>query len=176
MKRHSPAPSLGRSDVGSTQQAAIQFARMNVASSAIADIGAGWVLRQQCYGLLTVAASSSPTAASCIYELTLPTRCSLSSHSIRGSKTDVQARVRLYATEPAAAEVRHGSITGNRFTRVATRLWARSVLPRNGTHGLRAAIVEVRTHDARWIAVRGEQAMNGRCLYSERRRNYRRVS
>jgi hypothetical protein len=34
MKRHSPAPLLGRSDVGSTQQAAIQFATMNVASLA----------------------------------------------------------------------------------------------------------------------------------------------
>jgi hypothetical protein len=41
--------------------------------SAIADIGESWVLRQQWGGLLTVAASSSRTAASCISELTLPT-------------------------------------------------------------------------------------------------------
>jgi hypothetical protein len=33
--RHSPAPSLGHSGVGSTQKAAIQFAMLNVASSAI---------------------------------------------------------------------------------------------------------------------------------------------
>jgi hypothetical protein len=43
-------------------------------SSATADVGAGWVLRQQCDGLLTVAASSSPTAASCRGELILPTQ------------------------------------------------------------------------------------------------------
>jgi hypothetical protein len=42
-------------------------------SSAIADIGAVWVLRQQCGGLLTVAALSSWTAASCICEPTLST-------------------------------------------------------------------------------------------------------
>src|SRR5260370_8700973 len=41
--------------------------------SAFADIGAGRILRQQFGGLLTVAASSSRTAASCISELTLPT-------------------------------------------------------------------------------------------------------
>ena len=41
--------------------------------SAIADVGAGRLLRQQCGGLLTVAASSSRMAASCISELTLPT-------------------------------------------------------------------------------------------------------
>jgi hypothetical protein len=40
MKRHSRAPLLGRSYVGSTQQAAIQFAMVNVASSAFADIQA----------------------------------------------------------------------------------------------------------------------------------------
>jgi hypothetical protein len=34
MKRHSPAASLGHSGVGSTQEAAIQFAMLNVASSA----------------------------------------------------------------------------------------------------------------------------------------------
>jgi hypothetical protein len=45
------------------------------ASSAFADIGAGWVLRQQCGGLPTVAASSSETAGSCISELTLSTPC-----------------------------------------------------------------------------------------------------
>jgi hypothetical protein len=38
MKRHSPAPSLGRSDVGSHPQAAIRFAKMNVASSARAVV------------------------------------------------------------------------------------------------------------------------------------------
>ena len=41
--------------------------------SAIADVEAGWVLCQQCRGLLSVAASSNRTAASCISELTLPT-------------------------------------------------------------------------------------------------------
>jgi hypothetical protein len=45
MKRHSPTPSLGRSDVGSTQQAAIQFARMNVAPSAIAAVRHWIVIR-----------------------------------------------------------------------------------------------------------------------------------
>src|SRR5579864_1384008 len=43
-------------------------------SSAFADIGAGRVLRQQCGGLLAVAASSSRTAASCSSELILPTQ------------------------------------------------------------------------------------------------------
>jgi hypothetical protein len=42
-------------------------------TSAIADIEMRWVLRQQCGGLLTAAASSSQTAASCISEFTLPT-------------------------------------------------------------------------------------------------------
>jgi hypothetical protein len=42
-------------------------------SSALAVTGLGWVLRQQCGGLLTMAASSDPTAASSICELTLPT-------------------------------------------------------------------------------------------------------
>jgi hypothetical protein len=41
--------------------------------SAIADVGAGRVLRQQCGGLLTVTAPHSGTAAFCIGELTLPT-------------------------------------------------------------------------------------------------------
>jgi hypothetical protein len=43
-------------------------------SSALVAIGAGRVLRQQCGWLLTVAASSSRTAASCIGELTPPIR------------------------------------------------------------------------------------------------------
>jgi hypothetical protein len=42
-------------------------------SSAFAVIRVDWVLCQQCHGLLTVAASSSPMAASCVHELTLPT-------------------------------------------------------------------------------------------------------
>jgi hypothetical protein len=42
-------------------------------SSAIPDIGADRVLRQQCGGLLTAAASSNRMAAFCISELTLPT-------------------------------------------------------------------------------------------------------
>jgi hypothetical protein len=42
--------------------------------STIADIEMRWVLRQQCGGLLTVGASSSRTAASCISELTLSTQ------------------------------------------------------------------------------------------------------
>jgi len=45
----------------------------HVASSAGAVIGEGWGLRQQCGGLLTVAVSSSWTAASRIGELTLAT-------------------------------------------------------------------------------------------------------
>jgi hypothetical protein len=49
--------------------------------SAIADIGASWVLSQQCGGLLTVAASRSRTAASCISELTLPTQTGRSTAS-----------------------------------------------------------------------------------------------
>jgi len=36
--RHSPAPSLGHSGVGSTQKAAIQFAMLNVASSAVRNV------------------------------------------------------------------------------------------------------------------------------------------
>jgi len=42
--------------------------------SAIAVIGAGCVLRKQSGGLLTVTASSSRTATSCISELTFPAR------------------------------------------------------------------------------------------------------
>jgi hypothetical protein len=53
MKRHSLAPSLGHSDVGSTQKAAIQFAIVNVAWSALTDVEVAWVLRQQCRRLLT---------------------------------------------------------------------------------------------------------------------------
>jgi hypothetical protein len=49
-------------------------------SSAFADIEAGWVLRQQCGGLLTVAASSSRTADFRASELTLSTRKGPSSH------------------------------------------------------------------------------------------------
>jgi len=52
-----------------------KLTKTNVISSAFADIGVGWVLRRQCGGLLTVAASSSWTAASRISELTLPTLC-----------------------------------------------------------------------------------------------------
>jgi hypothetical protein len=46
MKRHSPAPSLGHSGVGSTQEAAIQFAMSNVALSAVAGIQASTLVRQ----------------------------------------------------------------------------------------------------------------------------------
>src|SRR5260370_6399004 len=79
MKRHSYAPSLGRSDVGSAQGTAIRFAKLNVAFSALAAIGTGRVLRRQYGGQLTMAASSNSTAASCISELTLSTRCCRSS-------------------------------------------------------------------------------------------------
>ncbi|MFM0260526.1 hypothetical protein, partial [Paraburkholderia sediminicola] len=74
---HSPAPSLGHSDVVSTQEAAIQFKMVNVAGSVIADVGAGSVLRQLCGGLLPMAVSSSRTAASSISALTLSTPFSI---------------------------------------------------------------------------------------------------
>ncbi|REG45569.1 hypothetical protein B0G80_9177 [Paraburkholderia sp. BL6669N2] len=56
-------------------RAAAPYRASGLVQSAFADIGVAWVLRQQCGGLLTVAASSSRTAASCISELTLPTHC-----------------------------------------------------------------------------------------------------
>ncbi|WP_153139744.1 hypothetical protein [Paraburkholderia agricolaris] len=74
MKRHSPAPSPGHSGVGSTKETAIQFAMLNVASSAFADIGEGRVACQQRTGLLTVTTPHNGMAAFCISELTLPTR------------------------------------------------------------------------------------------------------
>ena len=43
---HSPAPSLGHSGVGSTQEAAIQFATLDVASSAFSAVPASPLLRQ----------------------------------------------------------------------------------------------------------------------------------
>jgi hypothetical protein len=46
IKRHSPAPSLGHSGGGSTQEAAIQFTMSNFASSAIAVIRASAFVRQ----------------------------------------------------------------------------------------------------------------------------------
>jgi hypothetical protein len=55
MNRHSPAPSLAQSGVGSTQEAAIQFATLNVASSAIADIQASELVRRLRVGFLTFA-------------------------------------------------------------------------------------------------------------------------
>ena len=67
--------------------------------SAFADIGAGRVLRQQCGGLLTVAASSSRTAASCISELTLPTQ---SCHSGRFFVCRVSDRSETVAVDATA--------------------------------------------------------------------------
>jgi hypothetical protein len=43
--RHSPTPSLGHSGVGSTQEAAIQFATLTVASSAFAAVGPSTIER-----------------------------------------------------------------------------------------------------------------------------------
>ncbi|MFP4897195.1 hypothetical protein [Paraburkholderia sp. EG304] len=49
--------------------------------SARADIGAGWILGQQCGGLPTVELSSGRTPATCIAELTLSTiNCVWSRH------------------------------------------------------------------------------------------------
>jgi hypothetical protein len=62
-KRTSLATGFGLSGVGCALEAAIEIAGMKVASSAIADIGAGQVVRQQCGAMLTMAASSNPTAA-----------------------------------------------------------------------------------------------------------------
>jgi hypothetical protein len=45
MSRHSPTPSLGHSGVGSTQEAAIQFATLTVASSAFAAVGPSTIER-----------------------------------------------------------------------------------------------------------------------------------
>jgi hypothetical protein len=71
---HSPALSVGHSNVGYAQIPDIEVQTRSGKSSAIADIEMRWVLRQQCGGLLTVAASSRRTAAFCISELTLSTR------------------------------------------------------------------------------------------------------
>jgi hypothetical protein len=65
MKRHSPAPSLGHSGVGSTQEAAIQFATLNVASSAIPAVGATIRQRQLWSALLTSSIRSGRTAGFC---------------------------------------------------------------------------------------------------------------
>jgi len=61
---------------------------MCATSSAFADVGAGWALRQQYGGSLTVAALSSRTAVSCIIELTFP---SLNGH-LAFSKADAPER------------------------------------------------------------------------------------
>ncbi|MGF6810879.1 hypothetical protein OKW30_006071 [Paraburkholderia sp. Clong3] len=55
------------------RRAAAPYRASGLVPSAIADIGVVSVVRQQCGGLLTVAASSSRTAASSVSELTLPT-------------------------------------------------------------------------------------------------------
>jgi hypothetical protein len=75
-------------------------------SSAIADVGADWVRRQQCGELLTVAASSSQTAASCISELTLPTRLSYS----RSLQADIQYFVCVDWTDPSRESVNASAI------------------------------------------------------------------
>ncbi|MGF7000469.1 hypothetical protein P3T25_008861 [Paraburkholderia sp. GAS32] len=75
-------------------------------SSAIADIEASWVLRQQCVRLLTVVASSSRTAASYIGELTLPTLGRPSSmHNVNGGsrvvgKKNYEGNVIAYVNRP----------------------------------------------------------------------------
>lgn len=53
--------------------------------STFADMGTDRLLRQQCCGLLTMAASGNPTAASRINELTLPTRCSHRAEELQGA-------------------------------------------------------------------------------------------
>jgi hypothetical protein len=73
MRRPWSEASLRHSDGCSNQQAFVRSPRAFVGSSAFAVIGVGRVLRQQCSGLLTVAALSDSTAASCISELTLST-------------------------------------------------------------------------------------------------------
>ncbi|MBB5499982.1 hypothetical protein HDG37_004202 [Paraburkholderia sp. MM5384-R2] len=57
------------------RRAAAPYRASGLVRSANADIGALWVLRRQYGGLLTVAASSNPTAAFRISELTLSTHC-----------------------------------------------------------------------------------------------------
>jgi hypothetical protein len=58
----------------SGQRAGSDSSPHNASSSAEAVIATDQVLRQRCGGLLTMAASSNPTAACCISELTLSTR------------------------------------------------------------------------------------------------------
>jgi hypothetical protein len=60
------------------------------ALSAIADIEAAWVLRRQCGGLLTVEASSTRTAASCISEFTLSTLTTVRTFTIATTASKVQ--------------------------------------------------------------------------------------
>jgi len=76
----------------------------NDSSSAIAVIGAGRVLRQQCGGLLTVAASSSRTAASCISELTLPTRCG---HPVSAMVRRLRVTLRTFTPRRPRDDVGH---------------------------------------------------------------------
>jgi len=71
-----------------------KLTKTNVTSSAGAVIGVGWVLRQQCGGLLTVAASSSWTTASRIGELTLPTLCRRSGSNYRNDRFRLYSRRR----------------------------------------------------------------------------------
>lgn len=61
MKRHSPSRLLGRSNGGFTQEAAVQFATLNVVSSAFAEVQVSPLVRQ-----LLVAFTTLPTL--CIKE------------------------------------------------------------------------------------------------------------
>ena len=66
-------PSRKSANGGKGRRTALYFTSTIGGFLGFAVVGAGWVLRQQCRGLPTVAASSSETAGSCISELTLST-------------------------------------------------------------------------------------------------------
>ncbi|SKC64377.1 hypothetical protein SAMN05446934_1315 [Paraburkholderia hospita] len=81
--------------VGMRQLPGRTLPTIDASTSAIVDIGAGRVLLQQCGGLLTVTASSSRTAASCISEFTLLALNGPSSQSEVNGGFQLTATVRL---------------------------------------------------------------------------------
>jgi hypothetical protein len=102
-----------------TAQSGRRHQLSDAGNSAFAVVGVGRVLRQQCGGLLTVAALSSRTAASCSGELTLPTLCCRSTWR------------RLYGRFKGATVVRAVVSVGKRPANEAIQL-PRDVLLANG--------------------------------------------